>query len=284
MTQNDDNKSSNPSDTRLKKILYFSRLFFSAVICSILFAAYVESQPLPKFAVPVLTYHMVATYTDDSSYTYNVPPAEFRRQLEWLKANGYTTVSLLDIMKAKKGKFVMPEKPIVLTFDDGYDNNYFELLPILREYDMKATVFMITNKIGEEGYLSWDDLRTMQNNGIEIGSHTANHLPVTDFNGNIDKYDEEILLSKLLLEWNGIRTVFFLSYPNGKFDDNVVKYLKESEFLGAVTGKNGFFDAEKDDVYLIPRINIPHPRFGEWELRWRIFKAEFMTKLRNVRI
>ena len=222
---------------------------------------------------------MAATYTDDVSYEYNVPPTELRRQLQWLKDNGYQTVSLLDLMKAKKGKLTLPEKPIVLTFDDGYDDNYFELLPLLKEYGMTATIFMITNKIGTEGYLTWSDLRELNSAGFEIASHTANHLPLNKIPSA--KYDDEIYLSKLLLEWNGIRTVFFLSYPNGKYNADLLRYLKEHEFLGAVTGDAGYMQLS-DDSYLMRRVNIPHPKFGIEEFRWRLWKAEFMTKLKNI--
>ena len=285
MTQNRDEEKSPtaPADIRQERAhqcLYYLRLFAAAVVVALALVAYVWQQPLPQNAIPILEYHMVATYTDDTSYEYNVPPAEFRRQMEWLKENGYTTVTLLDIMKAKKGKLTLPEKPIVLTFDDGYDNNYFELLPILREYGFKATVFMVTNNIGTEGYMTWDDLRILQNEGIEIASHTANHLPLTKVKP--EKYDDEILLSKLLLEWNGIKTVFFLSYPNGQYNINLLQYLRGSEFLGAVTGDTRLLVPDKDDPFLLPRINIAHPRFGITEFRWRLTKAEFFTKLKNL--
>ena len=95
------------------------------------------------------------------------------------------------------------------------------------------------------------------------------------------KYDDEIYLSKLHLEWNGIKTVFFLSYPNGKYNFDLPEYLKEHEFLGAVTGENGFMQLS-DNPYLMRRINIPHPRFGLTEFRWRLWKAEFVTKLKNL--
>ena len=278
----DNNQSENDEELSLpwKRARYFARLAAAALVALAAVALFVARQPMPPKAVPILEYHMVATYTDDVSYEYNVPPTEFRRQLEWLRDNGYTTVSLLDLMKAKKGKLTLPEKPIVLTFDDGYDDNYYELLPILREYDAKATVFMITNNIGQEGYLTWDDLRELQAAGVEIGSHTANHLPLTKVAP--ERYEAEIVLSKLHLEWNGIKTVFFLSYPNGKYNRAVLDYLADTEFLGAVTGDSGF-NTPDADPFLLRRVNIPHPHFGLTEFRWRLFKAEFMTKLKTLR-
>ena len=92
----------------------------------------------------------------------------------------------------------LPEKPVILTFDDGYESNYTELLPILEARGMKATVFMVANSIGREKYLSWEQLKDMQHRGIEIGSHTANHLPLTEM--DMETARNEVKLSKLLME------------------------------------------------------------------------------------
>ena len=232
-------------------------------------------RPLPK-TVPILEYHIVASRTADDGYEYNVPTKDFREQMDYLLQEGYTAITMLDYMKARKGKTELPEKPIILTFDDGYESNYYEMLPILEERKMKAVVYMITNRIGTKGYLSWEQLREMQERGIEIGSHTANHLPLTSL-GEKEREDE-IILSKLLMEWNGIKTVFSLSYPNGKYDKKLPEILKKYDYLNAVTGDSGLNTAATDP-YLLQRINIPHPRFGLAEFRWRLFKSEILTRL-----
>lgn len=148
---------------------------------------------------------------------------------------------MLDFMKAKRGKMELPAKPIILTFDDGYEDNYTDLLPILEEYGMKATVYVITNEIGQPGYLNWEQLRAMQDRGIEIGSHTANHDPLTGMDAA--RQLDEVHLSKLLLEWNGIHTVYTFSYPNGAYDASLPALLAQNEYLTAVTG-----DAENQHV------------------------------------
>ena len=207
---------------------------------------------------------------------YCVSPEDFQEQLDYLEAQGYTTITLLEFMKAKRGKQELPEKPIVLTFDDGYENNYLELLPILEKRGMKAMVYMVTNQIGRPGYLSWDQLRDMQDRGIEIGSHTANHLPLTGLSP--EEQADEMRLSKLIMEWNGLRTVFSFSYPNGAYDSSMPELLRENEYLTAVTGDAGL-NTFRTDPYLLQRINIPNPRFGLLEFQWRLKKAEWMAKL-----
>ena len=228
--------------------------------------------PAPK-GVPILEYHMTNTTSD---MVYNVPPAELEEQLSYLEQQGYTTISVLDFLRAKKGKQELPEKPIILTFDDGYADNYTVLLPMLEKHGMKATVFMVTNNIGLEGYLTWDQLRDMQNRGIEIGSHTANHLPL----GNMEaaEANDELKLSKLIMEWNGLRTIFTLSYPNGSYNEALPAMLRDNEYLAAVTGDAGL-NTFQTDPYLLQRTNIPKPRFGLPEFRLRLLKTELFTRL-----
>lgn len=232
--------------------------------------------PTPK-GVLVLEYHEVADSVPSDEWAYNVPPEDFREQLAYLRAEGYETISMLDYAKAKKGKLMLPPKPVVLTFDDGYENNYTTLLPILEEYGMKGTVYMITNRIGREGYLTWNQLRDMQARGMEIGSHTANHQPLTTFDPK--KQDDELRLSKLLLEWNGIHTVFSFSYPNGAYDASLPAMLEKNAYLTAVTGDAGL-NTMATNPYLMQRVNVPHPRLGILEFKARLLKAKIWTLLR----
>lgn len=244
------------------------------ILAAALFCSYVAADP-PK-GVLILEYHMVDTHEDADSHPYNVPPDEFAAQLDYLQQQGYTTITIMDFLRAKKGKQQLPEKPIILTFDDGYEDNYTVLLPMLEERGMTAVIFMPTNLIGRPDYLTWEELRDMSRRGLEIGSHTADHEPLTTFSP--EGQQDQVHLSKLLMEWNGLPTVFSFSYPNGMYDDTMPALLKENEYLAAVTGDAGLntFDT---NPYLLQRTNIPHPRFGLLEFRLRLLKAEVFTKL-----
>ena len=251
------------------------RMLMAAAAVLLLFIGWLQMTPALS-GIPVLEYHMVSDSDSEEGWEYNVPPDEFRQQLDYLQGQGYTTITMLEYMKARKGKLELPEKPVILTFDDGYEDNYTTMLPILEEYGMKAMVYMITNKIGKPDYLTWDELRDMQMRGIEIGSHTANHQPLTSLDA--EKQAEEMKLSKLLMEWNGIHTVFSFSYPNGAYSAEMTEMLKENEYLTAVTGDAGL-NTLATDPYLMQRINIPHPRFGLAEFKFRLWKAGLMTRL-----
>ena len=179
-------------------------------------------------------------------------------------------------MKVRHGKGTLPEKPIVLTFDDGYEDNYKNMLPILESHGMKAVVYMITNKIGKPGYLNFEQLKDMQRRGIEIGSHTADHIPFNVLDNETRIH--EIRDSKIFMEWNGMRTIYSLSYPNGFYSPEIVEMLKNEDYLTAVTGEPGLNTLETNP-YILNRVHIRKPRFGLYEFKFRLFKAYFFAKL-----
>ena len=228
---------------------------------------------VPPEGVLILEYHKINDWSHDA---YTVPPAEFAAQMDELLARGYTTISLVDFLRAKKGKETLPEKPLILTFDNGYIDNYTDMLPILEERGMKGTVFMVTNNIGRPGYLSWNALKDMQTRGIEIGSHTANHIPLTEMPPA--EADNELRVSKLIMEWNGVPGIFGFSYPNGKYEDYLLDLLKQNDYLAAVTGDPGLNTMETNP-YLLQRLNIPRPKWGLTEFRLRLYKAALCARL-----
>ena len=241
----------------------------------LVFFSWLTLTPAPQ-GVVILEYHHVSDDVGEDGWAYTVPPADFAQQLDYLQAEGYTTITMQDFMRARKGKQELPEKPVVLTFDDGYEDNYTTLLPMLEERHMTAVVYMVTNSIGRKGYLSWNQLRDMQKRGIEIGSHTANHQPLTSLDR--EKQAEEMKLSKLLMEWNGLKTIYSFSYPNGAYDEGMPELLQENEYLNAVTGDGGI-NTFKTNPYLLQRTNISHPRLGLLEFKLRLFKSEVMTRM-----
>ena len=203
------------------------RLIFALLVILLLAAGALAAavELYPPQGMLILEYHKVNDRTKDD---YTVSTKDFAEQRDVLQADGYTTISVLDFLRAKKGKQELPEKPVVVSFDDGYSDNYTEALPILEERGMKATVFMVTNNIGLPGYLTWDQLHEMEKRGIELGSHTANHLPLT--NMTVDEARNEVQKSKLMMEWKGLKTIFVLSYPNGQYDAYLPDILKEEYY------------------------------------------------------
>lgn len=144
---------------------------------------------------------------------------------------------------------------------------------------MTAVVYVISNEIGKENYLTLDELKDMQRRGIEIGSHTADHLPLTTLDETTRL--KQIRDSKIFLEWSGLQTIYSLSYPNGAFNAEIIEILKQTEYLTAVTGEAGLNTLDTNPYELF-RVHIRKPRFGLTEFKLRLFKAKFFAKVRNI--
>lgn len=249
------------------------------IICAaiLLLCAIIFLLPEPE-GFPILEYHQVTDALLDPYFEqYNVPPDEFAAQLDYLRQEGYTTITLQDFMRVVHGKGQLPAKPIVLTFDDGYADNYSEMFPLLKERGMTAVVYVISNTLGQKNYLTLEQLKEMQSYGIEIGSHTADHLPLTDLDGITQR--RQIRESKIFLEWSGLATIYSLSYPNGAFNADIEEILREENYLTAVTGEAGLNTLETNP-YKLYRVNIRRPRFGLNEFKFRLWKAKFFAKFR----
>ena len=250
------------------------RIFFLLIT---LFAIMIFILPEPE-GFPILEYHQITDNPEEGFEVYSVPPAEFAAQLDYLQEKGYTTITLQDFMRVLHGKGTLPDKPIILTFDDGYEDNYTEMLPILEAHNMKAVVYVITNNIGKPGFLTLEQIKDMQNRGIEIGSHTADHLSLKNLDDALRRY--EIRDSKIFLEWSGLKTIYSFSYPNGDYTSEMIDILKGEEYLSAVTGDVGL-NHIKTNPLLLKRVHIRKPTFGIMEFRWRLLKAKIFAKFRN---
>lgn len=224
---------------------------------------------------PILEYHMVKDDAKPDEVRYAVPPAEFAAQLDYLAQEGYTTITPQDYARARKGKQELPAKPVILSFDDGYEDNWRVVLPMLQERGMKAVFYVVTNDIGQPGYMTWDNLFDLEHSGMEVGSHTANHIPLTTLTPTEQR--DELRLSKLLLEWRGMKTIYSFSYPNGAYDDSIVTMLAEENYLTAVTGEAGLNTVETNP-YRLHRVNIPAPHLGLTEFRLRLLKADLAAR------
>ncbi|MFA6434095.1 MAG: polysaccharide deacetylase family protein [Elusimicrobiales bacterium] len=177
--------------------------------------------------LPVLVYHKIGIPPAGSKLKdLWVTPEKFRSQVAWLGAHGYVTVLFSDVVKAYKNKKPLPEKAVLITFDDGYENNYTHAYGILRELGAKGNIFVVYNTIGKANLWHnpetepWIDmaglamLREMQESGvIEFGSHTMSHpnlekLPLEDAAW-------ELTESKKQLEAALGREMSVFAYPYG---------------------------------------------------------------------
>lgn len=189
--------------------------------------------------ISVLMYHSI-----DSNKRYvGMSPYKFQRQVEYLRKK-YTIVSLNEIMDFVEGKKGLPKKAVAITFDDGYDDNYFVAYPYLRLYDLPATIFVATDfnqkttlADGRNVFakmLSWNEIKEMSQNGITIGAHTLTHRDLT--NMDLEEARNEILGSKEEIERQIGKRVDYFSYPFGSYDNRIVKLVRTLGFRGVFGG------------------------------------------------
>ncbi len=165
----------------------------------------------------------------------SVSPAQFEAQLAYLRQAGYETIALNDLIRAANQEIGLPPKPIILTFDDGYRDNYEYAFPLLQKYGFTATFFIFTEPLdfNSEKYVSWDMVIDMHTAGMEFGSHSYRHMDMT--NRSVDFLVYEILASKEAIEARINEPVRFFAYPGGRYDALTIKVLESANFLGAVT-------------------------------------------------
>lgn len=192
--------------------------------------------------MPILMYHYIAVPPPDADpirLDLSVSPADFEAQLRYLAEAGYESISLHDLLFHLTIGKPLPPKPIVLTFDDGYLDNYTNAFPLLKKYGFTATFFIITDFVdwGYEEYMTWDQLREMAQAEMEIESHSRDH---PDLRGKpLDYLVWQILGPKEAIEAHIGHTVRFFSYPSGRYDEEVVNVLRSAHYWGAVAITQG---------------------------------------------
>jgi peptidoglycan/xylan/chitin deacetylase (PgdA/CDA1 family) len=227
-------------------------------------------QPTPdgrdrEFYIPILMYHYISEPPPDADVyrlDLSVNPDNFREQMAWLKSNGYQTISLYDLVYALNiGWPPLPDRPIIITFDDGYVDNYQNAFPILQEFGFTATFFILTDVTdrNDPNYMSWDMLREMSQAGMSIEVHGREHLDMTG-------RDHDWLIFHLLgpaqtIEANLGYQPRFLSYPAGNYDELVISTAHEVGYWGAVTTRYGMLQT-KEHPFEFQRLRIR----GDWGL------------------
>lgn len=213
-------------------------------------------QIVKPFAVPILLYHFVENVADENDTLRRamaVTPFLFGEQLKALKKEGYRSVGFSNLARAYRGEESLPEKAVIITFDDGHRDLHDNALPLLVKYDFKATIFVITGRLDREDFLLEGQLREMVKSGyIEVGSHTVSH----EYLGVIDKWArEEVFRSKEFLEDNLAVKVEAFSYPGGSRNVRVESLVKEAGYRAAV-GTTAGLATEKSNPYELPRLRV----------------------------
>lgn len=198
--------------------------------------------------VPVLMYHAVSDDCWGSAELF-VSPSVLDEQIAALLENGYTLITFEDFDRLES-----IEKPVMLTFDDGYDDNYDYLFPILQKYQVKATVFVIVDDIGKNHKLTADEIREMDASGlVSIQSHTMSHNYLST--QNAEQLDYELSQSKLALARLTGKEPFVLCYPTGMYSGLSLDVTAQYYQFGLLMSSGQYVTGQ--DPYLIRRYYIP---------------------------
>ncbi|MDQ7095514.1 polysaccharide deacetylase family protein [Desulfosporosinus sp. PR] len=202
----------------------------------------------PSSPVPVLYYHSVMR---EENNEVRMPPEQFEEQMAYLQSQGYHSISLYQLFESLYHEGTLPAKPFVITFDDGYADNYQTAFPILKKYGFVATIFMVSSFIDGQGFLTWTQLKELSENGWDIEDHTVSHPYLTALSAQ--NVFQELATSKGVLEKGLGHSVDFFAYPYGSFNDEIVQAVKQTGYIMAFTTLRGWADA-KTDAWHVHRV------------------------------
>ena len=215
--------------------------------------------------IPVLMYHILIPGRNDS---ISIDPLRFEEQMLALKSFGYTTITENELLSHLEQNTALPKKPVLITFDDGYLSNYTEAFPILKELDMKASIYVVASRIfedsgftaGEYQKISWQQAREMAGT-ISIQSHTWDaHSKKTNFQGNNrglitgrmlldteletqqefeDRVYADFVASKKAIEENVGTQATAISYPYGDYSADTTRLAEKAGYKMAFTVNSG---------------------------------------------
>lgn len=225
-------------------------------------------------------YHRIADVPGDRN---SLPPEKFEQQLQYLHSKGYTSINMEQLYAHYVLGEKLPPKSIVLTFDDGYADNLYSAMPVMKKYNMIGNVFVITNWIGKEN--KWENFgkqltRTMNEQellewkgaGNYIGSHTCNHPKLA--NCNPKDLKEELRNSKTSLETFLRSDIISICYPYGSFNSDVIKIASECNYKIGLAIFNEV-PLLRFNLLALPRIPIPSGQ-KMWEFKLKVSKIHII--------
>ena len=227
-------------------------------------------KPFTSGLIPIVAIHGVEP---DPAGIYEISTGAFDYLCGTLKSLGYKTITFMDLLAYLDSGKKLPEKPVIISSDDGYSNDYTYAFPILKKYGFKMTVFLPTGLIGssntdrhindfdhgkpgipERPMLIWPEVVEMSNYGIEFQSHTVNHARIADLSAGQDYY--ELAQSKADIESHLGKPCVFVAWPFDSYSNLAVSMLSDIGYRGAVRYKGGVENLNSFYIYGIKRVPL----------------------------
>lgn len=250
------------SKGEIRALKYRIAWYIGAVISFIMyfsgiepFYKFIRKIVLRRFIAAVLVYHRIDDKNDTPDIT--VSSKKFKNQMLYLKKN-FNIFSLDELIDMYKNNRQLKGDVVAITFDDGYKDNYINAYPVLKKYDIPATIFLVTSLIDNDPLmLNSSDIINMQKGNITFGAHTLSHKSLSEV--GYETAISEVKGSKLELEKILRQKVRYFAYPFGKvgqdFNSETTAIVKETGFRAAFSTNNGFIN-KQSDIYALERIGI----------------------------
>jgi peptidoglycan/xylan/chitin deacetylase (PgdA/CDA1 family) len=215
-------------------------------------------------AVPILLYHSIAEGVPAKFSEWAVPPRMFTAHMAFLSEHRYTPITVTQLATTiTSGDGNLPDRPVVLTFDDGFADFYTDALPILKQYGFAATLYIASGLVGvvnhrlydesKKPMLSWDQIAEINASGIECGAHSHSHPQLDTL--SIASARREIVHSKELLESHLNQRITTFSYPHGYYSPAVRRLVQEAGYTSACAVKHAM-SGTADDPFALARIIV----------------------------
>ena len=276
---------------KISKIIASVLVALALLLC----AACVAQMHRHASGVPILNYHQI---NDSAENALTVHTDQFEEQMKYLADNGYHAITPNELLDAWENDTELPDKPVVITFDDGYVDNYKNAYPILKKYGLKGTIFAVTDYLNlYPNYFTWEQAKEMQDSGVmEIESHTMSHVELTTLPTREDA-QHQLVDSKQALDMHLNKDTRFIAYPCGSFDEDVEQMTRDAGYRAAFTVHYGLADPDEKHMILdrVPifgsnshtflrfKLRLEYaPIFGpldEWQRRLRDENHDFLARL-----
>lgn len=205
----------------------------------------------PRYTVPILMYHRFGS----DNLSLFVTSENFTRQMDYLDKKDYKVISLNELVEGIKNNRSFEHKTVVITIDDGYEDNYLFAYPVLKRHNFPATIFLIANHIGtRKDFMSWQKAKIMSDDNISFGAHTKNELYLPAIKDKAELWSE-IFGAKEVIENNLVLAVDCFCYPTGGFTEEIKSLVKKAGYKCACTTNRGFGKLNQD-CYELKRIKV----------------------------